>query len=251
MAQFIHDGLALAYDEIGVGETIILIHGFASNRNENWRRVGWYGAIERKRMRLIAADIRGHGESAKPHAAERYGRAALVGDVTALLDHRGIGKATLLGYSLGARIALATAMAHPDRVSHLILGGIGGKLFDAPIASGQMADAMREANPENISEPLLRGFRAFADEQGEDREALAACANGLDFRFERSDLGEVRCPTLAIAGARDTLAGDADDIARSIPGARAITIPGCDHFSTIPHALFKAGVFDFLEGSLE
>src|ERR1700744_5652726 len=128
MAQFERDGLAIAYDDIGSGECVVLIHGFASNRNENWRRVGWYGAIERKRMRLLALDVRGHGESAKPHDAALYNSAALTGDVVALMDHAGINRAHIIGYSMGARIALATALAHPDRVDHLVIGGIGGKL---------------------------------------------------------------------------------------------------------------------------
>jgi pimeloyl-ACP methyl ester carboxylesterase len=251
MAQFEHDRLALAYDDIGDGEPIVLIHGFASNRTENWRRVGWYGAIERKRMRLLALDVRGHGESAKPHDAALYKSTALAGDVIALMDHAGITRAHVMGYSMGARIALATALSHPDRVDRLVIGGIGGKLFDPPRDGHPLADAMSAENLDTISEPLLKSFRHFADEQGEDRKALAACAKGLDFRFTPDNVSTIRAPTLVVAGARDTLAGSPDDLAHAIPGARAITLPGCDHFSAIPHALFKANVFDFLDGTLE
>jgi pimeloyl-ACP methyl ester carboxylesterase len=250
MAQFEHDGLALTYDDIGGGDCIVLVHGFASNRTENWRRVGWYGAIERKRMRLLALDVRGHGESAKPHDAAQYKSEALASDVIALMDHAGVGRAHILGYSMGARIALATALAHPDRVSHLIIGGIGGKLFDPPRDGHLLSDAMLAEIPDTISEPLLKSFRHFADEQGEDRKALAACAEGLDFRFTPDSVSAVRAPTLVVAGARDSLAGSAEDLAAAIPGARAVTLPGCDHFSAIPHALFKASVFDFLDGDL-
>lgn len=251
MAQFEHDGLLLAYDDIGSGEPIVLIHGFASNRFENWRRVGWYGAIERKRMRLLALDQRGHGESAKSHDAQMYRSAALAGDVVAMLDVAGVHRAHVVGYSLGARVALSMALAHPDRVNHLVLGGIGGKLFDAPRETHLLADAMLAENAQDIAEPLLRSFRQFADEQGEDRKALAACASGLDFGFTQDVFTNLRAPTLVIAGARDMLAGDAQGLADAIPGARAITLPGCDHFSAIPHALFKAGVFDFLDGTLD
>lgn len=251
MPQFENNGIALAYDDIGNGEPIVLIHGFASNRNENWRRVGWYGAIERKRMRLLAADVRGHGESAKPHDALAYGSAALVSDVIALLDRAGIDRAHVLGYSMGARIALATALAHRGRVDHLVIGGIGDKLFDPPRAANLLSEAMLAENPECISEPLLRSFRQFADEQGEDRAALAACAGGLDFQFSPDALSALSVPTLVVAGARDALAGSAEGLARAIPGARAITLPGCDHFSAIPHASFKASVFDFLDGTLD
>jgi pimeloyl-ACP methyl ester carboxylesterase len=251
MAQFQHDDLTLAYDDIGNGECIVLVHGFASNRNENWRRVGWYGAIERKRMRLLALDVRGHGESAKPHDAALYTSQALVGDAVALMDHAGVARAHVIGYSMGARIALATALAHPDRVNHLIIGGIGGALFDPPREGLLLSDAMLADNPDTISEPLLKSFRHFASEQGEDRKALAACAKGLDFHFTRETVSGVRAPTLVVAGARDALAGSPEELAETIPGARAITLPGCDHFSAIPHALFKASVFDFLDGVLD
>jgi pimeloyl-ACP methyl ester carboxylesterase len=251
MAQFQSGGLTLAYDDIGSGDCIVLIHGFSSNRDENWQRVGWYGTIERKRMRLLALDVRGHGESAKPHDAAAYSSTALVGDIIALMDHAGVSRAHMMGYSMGARIALATALAHPDRVDHLIVGGIGDKLFDPPPPGHPMVDAMLAESLDGISEPLLRSFRQFADEQGEDRKALAACANGLDFRFMREELSAIRVPTLAVAGARDMLAGSVDGLAQAIPSARAITLPGCDHFSAIPHALFKANVFDFLDGTLD
>ena len=251
MAQFEHDGLTLAYDDIGSGECIVFVHGFASNRNENWRRVGWYGAIERKRMRLLALDVRGHGESAKPHDATLYKSEALAGDVLAMMDQAGVARAHIIGYSMGARIALATALRHPDRVDHLVIGGIGGKLFDPPREGHLLPDAMLTDDPDAISEPLLKSFRHFADEQGEDRRALAACAQGLDFHFTRDDVSAVRAPTLVVAGARDALAGSPDELAAAIPGARAIALPGCDHFSAIPHALFKASVFDFLDGVLD
>src|ERR1700761_2073315 len=133
MAQFDSDGVTLAYDDIGPRENnrpLILVHGFSSNRNENWRRVGWYGALERRRMRFVALDCRGHGESAKPHDPADYGRAKMVGDIFALMDHLQIERADLMGYSMGARLALAAALTQPARVRDLIVGGIGGKLFD-------------------------------------------------------------------------------------------------------------------------
>jgi pimeloyl-ACP methyl ester carboxylesterase len=58
-------------------------------------------------------------------------------------------------------------------------------------------------------------------------------------------------PVVVIAGERDEIAGDPAALAQAIPGATSVTLPACDHFSAIPHALFKAAVFDFLEGWLE
>lgn len=250
MAEFDSGGFKIAYDDIGRGRPIVLMHGFASNRNENWRRLGWYGAFERKGLRCIALDVRGHGESAKPHEPEAYARDALIGDIFALMDHLEIKRADLMGYSMGARLALAAAISKPERVDHLILGGIGGRLFERSGSADVLAAAMMAEDASTITEPLLRSFRHFADEQGEDRLALAACTRGAGGSFDRDMVSTLRVPTLVVAGARDTLAGSAEYLAALIPGAQAVTLPGCDHFSAIPHAMFKASVFDFLDGTL-
>jgi pimeloyl-ACP methyl ester carboxylesterase len=252
MAQFDSGSINLAYDHFpGEGRPVVLIHGFNSNRNENWRRLGWYGAFERKHMRMAALDCRGHGESAKPHDPAAYSRAAMVGDVVALLDHLGTERADLIGYSMGARIALAAGLAHPARFPLIVLGGIGGRLFDPRPPGEPMAEAMEAENPETIPNEMLRSFRRFADDQGEDRLALAALARMHDAPFTCEDVAKLSVPTLVVAGSRDDLAGDPRELAGIIPGARAVTLPGCDHFSAIPHALFKAAVFDFLDGVLD
>jgi pimeloyl-ACP methyl ester carboxylesterase len=251
MTAFRSGEVEIAYDDIGTGRPVVLVHGFTSNRHENWRRVGWYGAFERKNIRVAALDCRGHGESAKPHDPAAYSRGAMAGDLFALLDHLGVERADLMGYSMGARLALAAALQAPKRFPLLILGGIGDKLFDARPPGNPMAEAMEAADPETISNPMLKSFRRFADEQGEDRLALAALTRAQDAPFAREDVSKLAVETLVVAGAHDELAGDPKALAALIPGARGVMLPGCDHFSAIPHALFKACVFDFLDGTLE
>ena len=254
MNTFKHDGLNLAYDDIAntdATETVVLIHGFASNRAENWRRLGWYGAFERRGTRVVALDLRGHGESDKPHEAAAYDRAAMAGDILALMDHLDIQRADLLGYSMGCRMAILAATASPERVGNLILGGVGERLLrpsEATPGAMTLPQAMRSPNVDAISEPTLRGFRQFAENQGEDLLALAACAERDDSAVIRAAIEEITRPTLVVAGALDHLSGAPQPLAEAIPGAKAVAIPGCDHFTTIPHALFKAACFDFLDG---
>jgi pimeloyl-ACP methyl ester carboxylesterase len=261
MATFNSGGLSLAFDDIQPAEaaagTVLLAHGFATSRAENWRRLGWYGAFERKGYRVIAMDMRGHGESEKPHDPAAYGRDALVGDLIALLNHVGVERVDLLGYSMGARLSLQLALQHPHRISNLIVGGIGGRMLQPPPApSGgptmTMPEAMLAEDPETIKDPTLKGFRLFAEQQGEDRAALAACSQGRGgAALGPDELAMISMPTLVVAGSRDQMAGDPQVLADAIPGARSVTLPACDHFSAIPHALFKAAVFDFLEGWLD
>ena len=75
MASFLSDGVQIAFDDItpddGANRTVVLIHGFASNRIEGWKRTGWYAAFERRRTRVIAPDQRGHGEERRALATRR------------------------------------------------------------------------------------------------------------------------------------------------------------------------------------
>ncbi|HEX9558519.1 MAG TPA: alpha/beta fold hydrolase, partial [Reyranella sp.] len=156
MAQFTSDGLALAYDAFGptdARKAIVLVHGFSSNRYENWKRMGWYDAIAGKGLRGLALDCRGHGESAKPHDPEKYDRAAMARDVFNLMDHAGIERAHLLGFSMGAHIALTAAMADGGRIDHLVVAGVGARIFESAREPDAMAKAMEAVTPDEIADP--------------------------------------------------------------------------------------------------
>jgi pimeloyl-ACP methyl ester carboxylesterase len=251
------DGVTLAYDDIAPpGEaqrTILLLHGYASNRNEGWRRTGWYGAFERRGTRVIGLDQRGHGESEKLYEPQAYERAKLASDALALLDHLGVGRCDVFGYSMGTRTALQLALDAPDRVSNLMLGGVGGKMLEPapPQRGASIVEAMLAEDPESIENPMQRSFRYFADEQGEDRKALAAFAQTQNPPLDPDAMRGLPMPVLVVAGQRDDSAGDPEDLARVFPYGKGVSVVGCDHFSAIPHALTKATVFDFLDGLLD
>lgn len=246
------NGVTIAYDDIappGARRTVLLLHGFASNRNEGWKRTGWYAALERRGFRVIALDQRGHGESVRSHDPADYGRPTLAADARALLDHLDVGRCDVIGYSMGTRTAMQLALDAPERVDHLVLGGVGGKLFDPPRegAAEALARAMTAEDPATIDNDLLRSFRQFADEQGEDRLALAAFNANPSPSLTREALADIRSPVLVVAGDRDDLAGDPEALALAFPYGKAKRLPGCDHFSAIPHAALKAAVVDFLD----
>ena len=173
MNTFSSGGLNLVFDDIaGAGAgTVVLVHGFATSAEENWRRLGWYGAFERRGARVVALDLRGHGRSDKPHNSNAYGVEAMAADVVALMDHLHIGRADLMGYSLGARLAAAAAAAHPDRVANLILGGVGERLLEP-----------REVEPGAMTmAQAMRGVRAIGD-NGPPRSAASASSRTMRVR---------------------------------------------------------------------
>ena len=133
MPSFHNGAVGIAYLDEGQGEPIVLIHGFASSKNVNWVYPRWVSELTKNGRRAIALDLRGHGESSKPYDPAQYGIARLAGDVTALMDHLGVERADLMGYSLGARITGWLAYAQPQRLRSAIFGGLGIGLIRAAV----------------------------------------------------------------------------------------------------------------------
>ena len=105
-------GVQIHYLEEGAGQTVVLLHGFTSSA-ESWVRNGMFAELA-KRYHVIALDVRGHGQSGKPHSADQYGR-EMGRDVMRLLDARGIKRAHIIGYSLGAQIVAQLVASSPER----------------------------------------------------------------------------------------------------------------------------------------
>ena len=229
-----------------LGEPVLLIHGFASSHRVNWVNPRWVDALTEAGRRVVAFDNRGHGQSAKPHAAEDYRADLMTRDAVGLLAHLGVERADVMGYSMGARIASLLALEHPGLVRSLILGGLGDRLVRDGGLPEAIAEAMEAPSPESLADPTQRLFRAFADQTKSDRAALAACVRGFRRRLEPEEAARIAQPTLVAVGERDTLAGDASKLVALLPKAQALLIPGRDHNLAVGDKAFKAGALAFL-----
>ncbi|HWP27110.1 MAG TPA: alpha/beta hydrolase [Xanthobacteraceae bacterium] len=236
----------LAFLDEGEGEPIVLIHGFASNKEANWVQPGWISTLTRAGRRAIALDNRGHGHSSKLYDPADYHTRRMAEDVRALLDHLKLSRADILGYSMGARIAAFLALEHPERVRSAILGGLGMNLIEGVGAPDGIAAALEASDPASVTEPQARMFRAFADQTKSDRRALAACIRGSRQTFSREQAAAIRVPVLVVVGSEDKIAGSAEALAALIPDARAVSIPRRDHMRTVGDKAFKAAVLEFL-----
>jgi pimeloyl-ACP methyl ester carboxylesterase len=247
MERFLAGGVDIAYTAEGEGEPVLLIHGFASNARTNWIDTRWMAFLAGNGFRAIAIDNRGHGASQKLYEPEAYTGPVMADDARRLLDHLGIAKADVIGYSMGARIAAFLALAHPGRVRSAVFAGLGANMIEGvggpkPIAAALLAEDMSE-----IADPNARAFRIFADQTKSDRRALAACIMASRDRIPAAELATLRVPVLVAVGTEDTIAGPAKPLADAIPGAKVLDIPGRDHMKAVGDRVFKEGVLNFLK----
>lgn len=247
---FKSDGFRIAYDDVGRGAPILLMHGFSANRRLNWRLPGWYAWLNEAGYRVIAFDARGHGQSDKPTDVEDYRPEGIAGDAIRLMDHLGLRKASLMGYSMGGRNAAWLLAKHPGRFDAVVIGGTGINLL-APAdarrwaARGYALTADNEKT-ESLAIPALVPLYRRASRRGGRVGAFAACLLGAFPSMTARDFAKVRVPTLVVCGSKDTLAGSPLPLAGSIPGAKAVVLPGRTHLSAMTDPVFKGAVLGFL-----
>lgn len=246
MHQFVTSGLTLAYESFGEGLPVLCIHGFASSGKVNWIDTGWVETLTQAGYRAIVLDNRGHGASDKPHDPEQYYPADMARDAVALLEHLGIGRAAILGYSMGARISAFLAFEHPERVACAIFGGMGMNLINGLSDGNDIISGLLAPSLEGLTHPTARQFRIFADHTRSDRHALAACMETSRQPMPRADVRRIDVPVLVAVGEADEMAGPPGPLAELMPQAEAYVIPKRDHMRATGDKLFKAAGLEFL-----
>jgi pimeloyl-ACP methyl ester carboxylesterase len=246
MKRFEHDGVEIAFRDEGQGEPIVLVHGFASNAEVNWVHPGWVATLSRAGRRVIALDNRGHGASGKLYDPAAYHGARMAEDIRALLDHLELGRADVMGYSMGARISAFFALAHAQRLRRAILGGLGIHLVHGVGLPESIAEALEAPSLADVHDPTGRMFRAFAEQTKSDLQALAACMRGSRQTLTPGQLALIRAPVLVAVGTKDVVAGSPHELATLLPCGRALDIPGRDHMLAVGDRVFKQAVLRFL-----
>ena len=237
------DGVELAYRDVGAGRPVVLLHGLFSDAVTNWVRFGAADAIAAAGFRVIMPDLRGHGDSGRPHAASAYPPDVLALDAAALVAHLGLTDYDLGGYSLGARTTvrcLVRGMA-PRRV---VLGGMG---LSGLIEVGRRTDWFLSviADPDRF-ERGSPGWTAvqFMRTNHVDGEAVAHVLRSQVITA-RSDLAALDRPTLVVCGADDADNGSAPDLAAALPHATYAEVPGT-HMSSVTRPDFGRAIAAWL-----
>jgi pimeloyl-ACP methyl ester carboxylesterase len=246
MPSFHNGDVEIAYLDEGEGDPIVLVHGFASSKTVNWVYPTWVSELRKHGYRVIALDNRGHGDSEKLYDPESYHIGIMAGDITALMDHLKIERADIMGYSLGGRMTAWLAHRVPQRLRSAILGGIAMGLIEGGGPGENVAKALEADTLEDVTDPIGRTFRAFADQTRSDRRALAACLRGSRRLMTREEAADISVPVLIAVGTEDEIAGSTSELGRIIPGSKVLDIPNRDHMRAVGDKVYKTGVLEFL-----
>lgn len=245
---FESDGVRIVYDDLQseAGYPILLIHGFASSRANNWEDQGWYETFREAGRRVIALDNRGHGESGKPHNPSSYSVPTMAADAIALLDHLGVSTTDVFGYSMGGRITIELLHSHPERLNAAVLGGVGTAFTSDREGREAIASALEADDVRDVQSEDGRAFRLFAESNDNDLDALAAVIRAHTTSPIEGDLADVDTPVLVATGEDDERVGDPEQLAAAFGNADAAVIPGTDHLTTVSNQTFEDVVLEFL-----
>ncbi len=239
------DGTKLAYAVEGAGPPVLLIHGFASSREQNWGSTGWISRLMQDGYRVVSFDCRGHGHSDKPHDPSAYGT-HMIEDILTVMDAAGVPAAFVMGYSMGAMLTIRLLMLHPGRVRKAVAAGLGESYFGAHSSwRAMIADAMLTEDPSAIANDEARRFRIFGGQKGKDRQALAACMRSARFTYQPDELKASTRPVLVVAGENDTVTGSPLPLAQAFADGRAAILPNKDHMTAVGDPGYKRAVLDF------
>ncbi|RJF91571.1 alpha/beta fold hydrolase [Sphingomonas cavernae] len=229
---------------MGQGRPIVMIHGYFSNAMTNWVRYGHAALIAAAGFRVIMPDLRGHGESAKPHDASAYPPDALARDGFALIAHLGLSDYDLAGYSLGGRTSLRMLVqgATPRRA---VLCGMGldgildtqgrGHYFKRVLTN---LGSFERGSSEWMTEAFLKTTK------GDPQALLQILDTFVD--TTRAELAAVDRPVHVVTGAEDDDNGSGEALAEAIPGATFRSIPG-NHMSAVTRPELGQAILDFLK----
>jgi pimeloyl-ACP methyl ester carboxylesterase len=239
----------LAYEIHGDGPPVVLVHGFASSFRRNWSDPGWVVHLRRHGFQVIGPDMRGHGRSPRFHDPAAYATPLLAADILAMLDHLGLPRVDLIGFSMGGGVALHLGMFHPERFRRIVAGGIGDSLLPGghdPQQLAAIAAALRTPHPETLTEPLPRLFRDFAERGGNDLAALTAAMSGNGWPGHLVAEGPIALPVLLVHASQEQIIAGTQRLHRMLPQADVVVIPDRHHNSMVGDRRFKEAVTAFL-----
>ncbi len=238
-----HDGLDLAYREMGEGRPVILIHGLFSNGWVNWIRYGHAELLAGSGYRVIMPDLRGHGMSAAPHDPAFYPPDVLADDGEALVRHLGLSDYDLGGYSLGGRTVLRMLVrgASPRRA---ILSGMG---LEGILDPNKRRDFFRHVLTGMGTHTRGSGAwmaEAFLKTTGGDAQAMLPLLDSFVATL-RGEIEAIAIPSLVLSGEDDHDNGSPAQLAALLPQGELVEIAG-NHMTSVLQPAMGRAILEFL-----
>lgn len=232
------DNVKIYYEVRGVGQPVLLIHGF-TGKGTDWKTKPVYDSLIENGYQVIVADLRGNGKSDKPHTSEAYANDAEAKDLMGLLKHLGVKKYDAIGYSRGS-IILARLLVLDKNISKAIIGGMGTD-FTNPLWPRRIG----------IYESLMYDSAGYEDlkkriiSTGMDRLALALQQKEQPSTSKEA-LEKIKQKVLILCGDQDEDNGKARDLQKLIPHSSFVSVPG-NHGSAAGTKEFARESFSFLK----
>lgn len=242
----VNNGLKIHYQVIGKGPPLMLVHGFGGSLS-NWIEWGYTQELSKDR-RLILVDVRGFGDSDKPHDSSAYAFQYLVNDLVAILDKLKIAKTDYMGYSMGGRIGFRIPIYASHRFNSLIIGGAAYPISgdedsrdDALVFINQTLGIAIKENPQEPMEYFIKAFEKRMGSLSQSRRKLfladdplallAAIRAFLAAVSPKSEevLPKIALPLLLFVGEADPRFRNVDQCASRIPGAKFVALPDLNH----------------------
>ena len=215
---------------------VLLVHGFASSAEHNWRHPGWLDLLADCGRETIAIDLPGHGTAPKPAGYDK-----VEAHVAAAVEGRE--PVDAIGFSAGAHVLLRLAADQPGTFRRLALLGIGRGVLEPTDPELIVAALTGEPDPENVTGMV---FRRLADGLGNDRDALVAFLRRPQRPLTQADLARIAARVLVVLGDQDP-ATPGDGLVAALPDARLVTLRGVDHFGTPGDVRCMQAVLGFLD----
>ncbi|WP_315823126.1 alpha/beta hydrolase [Paraflavitalea speifideaquila] len=233
------DGTKIFYEVKGSGQPVVLLHGFIVN-SSTWKKAALYNDLQKAGYQVITLDLRGNGQSGKPHEAAAYANDAEAKDIMGLLTHLGIQQYQVVGYSRGS-IITARLLVLDKRVQKAVLGGMGTDFTNPNWPRRIMF--YRALSGDSI--PELKGVVDYVQHSGLDQKALALLQKEQP-STPKEVLATVQQPVLVICGTEDSDNGAAADLARLFPHASFAPVPG-NHNNAAASPQFSEAILAFLK----
>ncbi|MES2062943.1 MAG: alpha/beta hydrolase [Bacteroidota bacterium] len=234
------DGAKIYYEVKGEGSPVILVHGFTGT-SQGWKHGSLYPALLTAGYKVVILDLRGNGQSDKPHTDAGYANDAEAKDIMGLAGSLGFKKYAVVGYSRGS-IITSRLMVLDKRITKAVMGGMGADYTNPewPRRIHAYKALMGDTTIHDVDDMMV-----WIRKNNFDTLALAYQQKHQP-STSKQELTKVKIPVLLIDGTEDFTNGDVHDLQKLIPTSTMVSVPG-NHNTAGNTIQFSTAILNFIK----